>query len=76
MNTLEIGDLVELSEVGRHIKGTPWNYGDVAIVLETDRHAPFVKWLNSGKNQHIASHLLKKLKKNLTNETKRDTTLT
>jgi len=67
MNTLEIGDLVQLSDEGRRIKGTPWNKGEIGIVTAINQGRlkyTFVTWMRSGNKHKLANIMLKKLEKN------------
>ena len=64
---MKIGDLVQLSDEGRRIKGTPWNDGEIGIVTDINKGRlkhTFVTWMRSGKKHKLANTMLKKLEKN------------
>jgi hypothetical protein len=64
MNSFEIGDLVQLSDEGRRIKGTPWNIDEVGIVTAINQgrlNYTFVTWTRSGDKHKLANIMLKKL---------------
>ena len=64
---IQVGDLVQLSDEGRRIKGTPWNVGEIGIVTAINQgrlNYTFVKWMCSGKKHRLSNNMLKKLEKN------------